>query len=542
MSIQDRFSRRELVVFIDPNQRGTGPLDQIPLTAQSAPPSAMLGDLGAIALSTTVPVTPLFGVPAKKLALESSGRDASDLSLYYRADVPDDGQLDALAAALNDEPIVAGAYVKPPAELPDRDDYALNTQLPCPLEVPLTTPDFTERQGYLGAAPGGVEARYAWELPGGRGANVRIVDIEGAWHFSHEDLRQNQGGVVGGATLPDRHWRNHGTAVLGAFSGDGNSVGITGICPDANIRAVSIFGDGMGSAAAIRKAASMLSPGDIILIELHRAGPSQVPPPVGQSGYIPVEWWADDFAAIREATGNGILVVEAAGNGGENLDAAIYDSPLPGFPPTWSNPFKRGRDPSAPDSGAILVGAGAPPPGTHGRNVHGPDRSRLEFSNYGSCVDAQGWGREVTSTGYGDLQGGSCEDYWYTDQFSGTSSAAPIVVGVLACLQGILRERGAPLLTPATARKLLRSCGSLQRDAPGRPATQRIGTRPNLRELLAKLLPQAAITRAHKLPSAASRSSTSSSSASAISVAAEQQHPSRITIHIDLAAGKADRD
>ncbi|MEK8170065.1 hypothetical protein NKH77_10840 [Streptomyces sp. M19] len=43
-------------------------------------------------------------------------------------------------------------------------------------------------------------------------------------------------------------------------------------------------------------------------------------------------------------------------------------------------------------------GAGAPPPGTHGRD-HGPDRSRLEFSNYGMRLDAQGWGREVTTTG-----------------------------------------------------------------------------------------------------------------------------------------------
>lgn len=540
MSVQDRFSRRELVVFVDPNQRGDEPLEQITLGNGAQPPGAPNAP-GAD--EVTVPLTPLFGAPQKKLALEASRRGAPDLSLYYRAEVPDDAQMDEVAAALNDDPRIAGAYIKPPAELPDRDDYALNTQLPCPLEVPLTTPDFSERQGYLGAAPAGIEARYAWEWPGGRGANVRIIDIEGAWRFSHEDLLQNQGGVVGGATPSDRHWRDHGTAVLGAFSGDGNSVGITGICPDANVRAISIFGEDMGSAAAIRRAASALSPGDIILIELHRAGPLHGFVPRGdQGGYIPVEWWPDDFAAIREATSRGILVVEAAGNGAEDLDAPIYDTGRRGFPSSWSNPFKRGRDPSAPDSGAILVGAGAPPPGTHGRNLHGPDRSRLEFSNYGSRVDAQGWGREVTTTGYGDLQGGSCEDYWYTDQFSGTSSASPIIVGVLACLQGILRERGAPLLTPATARELLRSCGSLQRDAPGRPATQRIGTRPNLRELIARLLPHAASPRAHKPASTASNSSARTSAGPAISVAADHQHPSRITIHIDLPAGKGGCD
>jgi hypothetical protein len=93
------------------------------------------------------------------------------------------------------------------------------------------------------------------------------------------------------------------------------------------------------------------------------------------------------------------------------------------------------------------VGAGAPPPGTHGRD-HGPDRSRLDFSNHGSAVDAQGWGREVTTCGYGDLQGGGDEDRWYSDTFSGTSSASPVVVGTLACVQGILKARQQSPLTP----------------------------------------------------------------------------------------------
>jgi hypothetical protein len=352
--------------------------------------------------------------------------------------------------------------------------------LPTMDEAPPVTPDFTTRQGYLLAAPGGIDAVFAATQPGGRGAGVRIIDVEGAWRFTHEDLTQNQGGVVGGTTSPDIGWRNHGTAVMGEFGGDVNGAGITGICPDANTRAISIFNN--GSAWAIRRAADLLGPGDVILIELHRPGPHATG--VGQVGFIAVEWWPDDFDAIRYATGRGVIVVEAAGNGAENLDDPIYNTPAPGFPASWANPFRRG----ARDSGAILVGAGAPPPGTHGRN-HGPDRSRLDFSNYGSAVDAQGWGREVTTTGYGDLQGGTNEDFWYTDQFSGTSSASPIVVGALGCAQGNRRARSVPLLTPATARQLLRTTGSPQQDAPGRPATQRIGTRPNLRQLIGGLPP-----------------------------------------------------
>jgi hypothetical protein len=133
------------------------------------------------------------------------------------------------------------------------------------------------------------------------------------------------------------------------------------------------------------------------------------------------------------------------------------------------------------------VGAGAPPPGTHG-NDHGPDRSRLDFSNHGRRLDAQGWGREVTSTGYGDLQGGSDRDLWYSDQFSGTSSASPIIVGTVGCLQGILRARALPPLTPAAVRQALRTTGSPQQDAPGRPHTERIGNRPDVRQIVAQVL------------------------------------------------------
>jgi len=418
-------------------------------------------------------MVPLFGateerLTAKTTKLKAAGIDVPQLSKYYRVHAADD-RLDALADALAASAHVIGAYVKPPVYPPQ-----LNEMVAKAAEAPPTTPDFSARQGYLDAAPGGIDARYAWTLPGGRGAGVRIIDVEGAWNFSHEDLSANQGGVVGGSPTNDMSWLNHGTAVLGVFSGDG--IGVTGICPDANVSAISVFA--MSSAAAIHLAADRLDPGDIILIELHRSGPRfnfQDRP--DQSGFIAIEWWPDDFDAIRYATSKGIIVVSAAGNGGENLDDALYDAPGPGFPADWSNPFRR----AAQDSGSILVGAGAPPVGTHGSSAE-TDRSRLAFSNYGSPVDAQGWGREVTTTGYGDLQGGSSMNTWYTDHFSGTSSASPIVVGAIGCVQGVLRASGAPL-TPAQARAALRATGSTQQDGTA-PATQRIGARPDIRQLV----------------------------------------------------------
>jgi len=64
------------------------------------------------------------------------------------------------------------------------------------------------------------------------------------------------------------------------------------------------------------------------------------------------------------------------------------------------------------------------------------------------------------------------------------------VVGAVACVQGALRARQRPLLSPARARALLRATGSPQTDAPGRPRAQRVGNRPNLRQLIASALQQ----------------------------------------------------
>ena len=450
------------------------------------------GDISPLARFITqegIALEPLFGLSEDRLIAATrempgaSGDDLPELSHFYRVDAPDD-RLDDLAASLLAQPLIEAAYVKPPVELaasvttvpaPPLQQLALNDMQPRAEDAPPASPDFTARQIYLNAAPAGVDARYAWTLPGGRGAGVRVIDLEWGWRFTHEDLLQNQGGIVGGTGSTDT---NHGTAVLGEISGDVNTFGITGIASDANISAVAFS---MPSAQAIRIAADRLGRGDIMLLEIHRAGPRfNFQGRVDQRGYIGVEWWPDDFAAIRYASNRGVVVVEAAGNGAENLDDAIYAQRPNGFPTAWRNPFDRAN----PQCGAVLVGAGAPPPGTHGRD-HGPDRSRLDFSNHGACIDAQGWGREVTSTGYGDLQGGANPDLWYTDTFGGTSSASPIVVGSLACLQGHLRALGRIPLTPARARDVLRSTGSPQQDAPGRPRSQRIGNRPNLRQAVA---------------------------------------------------------
>jgi len=427
-------------------------------------------------------IRPLFAAGPQAAPIRGGVRDlagpsppaAASARIYHRV-VAEDSRLDQIASALREIKAIEAAYVKP------RTQPAVNTmQATGAPTLPGQTPDFSARQDYLQAAPSGIDAHFAWTSPGGKGAGVKIIDVEGAWRLTHEDLQTNKLGLLGGTQSTDIGWRNHGTAVIGVFSATANTFGVTGICADAQVGVVAIFGNGRTSSLAIREAADQLNAGDILLIELHRPGPRHAyADRDDQEGYIAVEWWPDDFDAIQYAVRRGVIVVEAGGNGAQNLDDALYDSPDAGFPADWQNPFRRLNS----DSGAILVGAGAPPPNTHGRDW-GPDRSRLDFSNYGSAIDVQGWGREVTTCGYGDLQSSS-EDAWYTDQFAGTSSASPVVVGALGCVQGVRRASGSALLTPIGARALLRSTGSPQQAAPGRPMTQRIGNRPDLRQLLA---------------------------------------------------------
>ncbi len=365
-----------------------------------------------------------------------------------------------LADHLRELSPVEFAYPKPPVALPS---------------VPAAD-DLRAGQGYLDVPPGGIGARAAWERPGGRGNGVRLIDVEGDWRFTHQDLGR-RGTLLGGRPEGDVTHRNHGTNVLGMLLGVHDERGVDGICPDTRVGTVSWQPeDRWGSARAIAHAAGRLAPGDILLVEMQRR-PGADGDGDSQDGYLPVSYWPDDLTAIQYAVGRGVIVVEAAGNGAVELDDAVFAGPGPGFRPHRPNPFAR----DGLDSGSILVGAGAPP-------SRGPDRSRLRFSNWGTALDAQGWGRDVATTGglgagADEARPGDDEDAWYTEAFAGTSSAAPMVAGALACVQGVLRAAGRTPLTPREARTALRETGSEQQRAND-GTLQRIGNRPDIAQLI----------------------------------------------------------
>jgi Subtilase family len=327
-------------------------------------------------------------------------------------------------------------------------------------------------QGYLDAAPLGLDVRHAWTLPGGHGENVRIVDIEYNWNLDHNDLLAATSGlflyVKGVNPLSDRVIdegnRNHGTAVIGELVAAPDGVGVTGIAYGAKLGLVNPLIDGTVAdiAGAIRRAAARMDAGDVMLLEQQSVAGPRFDLATGR-GLVPIEYETKIFQEIKNATAKGIVVVESSGNGFENLDHSAYNGA-----------FDRNKR----DSGAIIVGAGLPEGGIYGE---GPDRTRTDESNYGSCVDVQGWGRAVTTTGFGDLRHEQGENNWYTIDFGATSGAAAMVAGAAALIQSIRKERGLAPLSPRDLRQLLVCTGSPQKGDLG----EHIGPRPNIRAALA---------------------------------------------------------
>lgn len=370
-----------------------------------------------------------------------------DMNLWYRLELGESTSAAAAATALNALAEIEIAY---PAPLP----------LPAP-SVSTTTPNLEAWQTYANPAPGGIDTVFATGFPGGRGQGVAFCDIEYSWNLAHEDLSSASQALIGPAGTDPYNSREHGTAVLGQLAAVENNLGVRGLVDRATPGVAATFVGGFyRPASAITTAALALAPGDVILIEQQAAGPRYTGS--GQNGLVPSEWIASVFQATSNAVAAGIVVVAAAGNGGENLDDSIYQGA-----------FRR----EVRDSGAIVVGAGYPPGA-------GNDRARTSFSCYGSRLDVQGWGQGVATTGYGDLYNGG-PDARYTRSFSGTSSATSMVAAAAIALQGIAQHATGLPLDPAEVRRVLTETGSPQQGNLAEP----IGPRPDLRAAVQSLFP-----------------------------------------------------
>ena len=169
---------------------------------------------------------------------------------YVAAEAPDREAAAALVRKLQDLDLIEEAYVEggpvPPPVYADDDPKAAY-------------------QGYLSAAPTGIDARWAWSMTDGAG--IKFVDLERGWTLDHEDLAAAGITVMSGV---NQDYHGHGTAVLGeVVAVDNTNIGGVGIAPGATCRVVSQWrtASTYNTATAILSAAQGMSAGDVLLLE-----------------------------------------------------------------------------------------------------------------------------------------------------------------------------------------------------------------------------------------------------------------------------------
>jgi serine protease len=368
-----------------------------------------------------------------------------DLNSYFRITLKDSQDINQFINEARNLPQISEIYAEP-----------------LPVATPRTaqqvsSPDYTGLQQHFAAAPTGMGINEASSYPGALGDNVKIADLEYSWNTAHEDLndaRQSDTRIANGTAVDPFNDNNHGTAVAGLISGDKNSFGINGIAPNSKLHLVNTNNaeQGWDIANAVYVASTKLGSGDVMLIEQQTWGPTG-------HGYVPVEWVPAIYDAIRFATASGIIVVEAAGNGSENLNDPVYGSTFPM---------------NKPDSGAIIVGAGT---ACNGTSAH----SRMYFSNYGDRVNVQGYGECVTTTGYGSLYFGNSINSYYTNGFNGTSSASALVAAAITAVSSSYEHQKNANLTPLSIRQLITQTGTAQNFS----TSGNIGPLPNIAAAIA---------------------------------------------------------
>ncbi len=413
-------------------------------------------------------------------ARAKSGREVVNLNRYALFLPPVDVQknTDALKQAMNDWLATVRSWPE------------VEKAWPMPKEAPLPTPpDYTRPnddnfstdysvnlyQQYLDSAPAGMGFAQVNAVDGvGLGQGMRICDVEYGFLASHADLpaiNDLNPDAVG------RNSKDHGTAVFGIMAGLDNGFGVNGLVRDAEFyfaRPYKMVNDSLeyNLAEAIILCSEALNSGDIILLEQQFSGPNraQNPDDNDRVGLVPVEWHEPYYDAIVNAVGLGIVVVEAAANGYEDLDDPIYSTGNGGH-----YPFNGSKD-----SGAILVGAASP-----GIRPGSTAREPMYFTNHGSRVDVFAWGQDVVSTGSGILDSTALyyaegEDYRYR-LFGGTSSASPLITSAAALAQALYKQVNGQPASPETIRTLLKNNG-LASTGP-----EAIGVIPDMAQVVAAI-------------------------------------------------------
>jgi hypothetical protein len=359
-------------------------------------------------------------------ARDRSGQEPPNLLSLMAIDVEGLIDREVLIEAVRALPFVEFAYEETPL---------------APASVDPSNDPVASLQGYLLFAPFGIDAFFAWSLPGADGANVKFVDIERGWQLTHEDLA-GAGVVELSLNVPGEVF--HSTACLGIVLAQDNDKGVIGIAPKVKGAIASSIMPTLSDAFLLT--VGFLEAGDVLLIEEQTGGG------------LPVEMDAHIALLIRTLMLLGIVVIEPTGNGGHDLDP-VGRADGTSLDRTTFNFF---------DSGAIMVGA-----------RQAAARVRWPGSCFGNRVDCHAWGEGIVTTSsvvgpFGPYMG--LNPAGGDIGFGGTSGASAIIAGAAIVLQGIARARGTPL-TPTRMRELLSGSFNTGTDNP-----DGIGVMPNLRE------------------------------------------------------------
>lgn len=379
-----------------------------------------------------------------------SGVDVADLNNFYVFRVATNRQPKALLQDLLKLDLVQTCYYEP-----------IGMPATCGVDTAPATPTYVASQDYREAAPTGVDIDYAWAHDPSHGNGISsywFQDLEWGWCEDHEDFASTfsirnppDSGVAGDY--------NHGTAVASIVGACDDAKGVTGLVPEVRLTA-RVVSNHVSEADALIAIGNDLVTGETYLIEWHGQGPDQGTTCVcncSQFRYIAMEYWTAPFNAILANSTNGRFCIEAAGNGSMDLD--------------WSG-YGGAFDLGFRDSQAIVVGAG-----TSGA-THNPEC----WTNHGTRISAQGWGDGVYAAGYGDLFNQANCQQDYTNSFSGTSSASPVVTGPAISLALIHLNQEGSYPSPTTLRSRLTIHGTPQGPTD---TWKEINVLPNMKGILA---------------------------------------------------------
>ncbi len=281
----------------------------------------------------------------------------------------------------------------------------------------------------------GINVEAAWKYTKGSGIIVGLYD-EGI-DIEHEDLRDNIVGygnfntdsgqidLVAEGNALDNSLPNapkpasdiwHGTSCAGLIAATGdNNRGSVGVAPQAKL-------------LAVRYASSNISRDIEALYAMSKNGASIISNSWGT--YAMNDAFNDALRDLsqRGRNGKGTLIFFAAGNGynGEGCNMDLYYALLSNGQQRCENAPSKYNAPINDESESPYVISIAA----------STQYDRIaDYSNYGSAIDFTGPGSQypaniITTDAMG--QKGAPNQWNYTDSFSGTSAAAPIVAGIAA--------------------------------------------------------------------------------------------------------------